>query len=302
VIEAQRIAIPAVIAAAIVLVVAPFVVAEDGAPMRNEDVVRMLVAGTDASGIVAEIRSRPVEFDLSEEMIDELRIAGVPDEVLRAMHERQAELHPAAPSAPDEPPVPETETGPPLLVIEIEGSPEDADIPGGPAALYFPALLPAPAAQALQIGDGSKHLPITAVAIFLACRTAIHVPDYWRSESPLGRDFVSMPRHGMIAFHSGGEKVAAADVPPGASKQLRQPAVDAGYLRLELPERLEAHIDPSEPHDLSFGIAIQVEDRFLRITTDDRDAFVIGDDRIVRVRVFNDSSEDTFGIRAVFAD
>jgi len=298
VIEAQRIAIPARFVAAIVLVVAPGVFAADDAPMRNEDVVRMLVAGIDASQIVAQIRSRPVEFDLSEEMVEELRIAGVPDEVLRAMEERHAELHPEARPVPDEPSVPET----PLLVIEIEGSPSEAESPERPAVLYFPALLPAPAAQALQIGDGSKDLPVKAIAIFLACRTAIHVPDYWRSESPLGRDFVSMPRHGMVAFHGGGEKVSAADVPAGASKRLRRSTDDAGYLRLELPDRLEAQIDLSEPHDFSFGVAIQVEDRFLRITTDDRDAFVIGDDRVVRVRVFNDSTEDTFGIRAVFID
>ena len=42
-------------------------------PMRTEDVVRMLVTGASTSETVEAIRSRDVDFDLSTEMLDELR-------------------------------------------------------------------------------------------------------------------------------------------------------------------------------------------------------------------------------------
>lgn len=300
-IDAQRM-VAAALLAALALGAPTGVLADAETAMRTEDVVRMLVAGADASTIIKEIRARPVDFDLSEEIVAELRIAGVPDEVIQAMRERQAELHPVAPPAGNEVPAAEAEDGASRLVIAIEGAPLDGDEAGEPEALYFPALLPAPVAQALEIGDGSKPLPIQALAIFLACRTAVHVPDHWRSASPLGRDFVSMPRHGMIAFLSGGDRVSAADLPDGVAKRLRRAPGDAGYLRLTLPAELEAELDPSEVHDLSFGVAIEVEGRFLRVTSDDRDALAIGDDRVLRVRVVNDSSDKDFGITATIVD
>jgi hypothetical protein len=293
-------AVAAVIAIA-AIVLTPRARPEDEAPLRTEDVVRMLVSGGDPSAIVSEIRSRPVDFDVSEEMLDELRIAGVPPEIIKAMQERHAELHPAEPVAGPRPQVEEFVTDVPLLVIEFDlpVTATDDEREPSPPALYFPGALPAPAAQALQLGDGSEPVEVEGIAIFIACRTAIHVPDYWRSKSPLGRDFVSMPRHRMIAFHGGDARLRRADLPTDAAKRVTRVSDDVGYVRVEIPDLLEAAIDLGEVHDLSFGVAIQVGGRFLRIVSDDRDDFDIGNDAILRVRALNDPTEGGFGIDAV---
>jgi len=85
--------------------------------MRTEDVVRMLVTGTSTSEAVAAIRSRDVDFNLSEEMLDELRLAGVPDEVIEAMKERQIELHPPSASEVEELETEADENELPLVVV-----------------------------------------------------------------------------------------------------------------------------------------------------------------------------------------
>ena len=71
--------------------------ADDDEPLRDEDVVRMLVTGMPVNEIVERIGASRVEFDLSEEMLGELAAAGVPAEVIEAMKARQAELAPEEP-------------------------------------------------------------------------------------------------------------------------------------------------------------------------------------------------------------
>lgn len=299
-ISRRRVIIVVVTAVALwAAVLAPHSRPDDETPMRTEDVVRMLVSGEDVSAILSEIRSRAVDFDVSEEMLEELRIAGVPPEIIEAMRERHAELHPAEQPVDEEPAIQEIVTDVPVVVIEFVHPAAGPDEPEPtPAAVYFPGKLPAPAAQALQLGDGSQPVEVEAVAVFVACRTAIHVPDYWRSQSPLGRDFVSMSRHRMIAFHRGDARVVGGDLPAGTARRLPKVPGDVGYVRVELPQSLEAAINLSEPHDLSFGVAIEVGGRFLRIVSDDRENFEIGDDAVVRVRVVNDPTEGGFGIDA----
>ena len=103
----------------VAIVAAPASRADDQTPMRTEDVVRMLVSGNDVAAVVSEIRARPVDFDLSEDIVEELRIASVPEDIITAMQERQAELHPDEQPPEPHPPVEDTITHAPVLVIKM---------------------------------------------------------------------------------------------------------------------------------------------------------------------------------------
>jgi hypothetical protein len=230
------------------------VLASDGegqAPMRNEDVVRMLVRGHNEEAILVAIRSRPAEFDLSPEMQDELRLAGVGEELIRAMAERMVELTPEAePSAGDAPATPEAPPGRPRLALALAA----AGDPDAPAVLRLSGTVDARLRHRWQLDRAAENEPFEDVALFLVCREATHVPDHWRSKSPLGRDFISMPRHRVLTFLSAAEAGGAAG--------------DAALLELELPRRLEVELPEDGMHDLALGIAIQAAGRYLRWTDD----------------------------------
>ena len=81
------------------------------------------------------------------------------------------------------------------------------------------------------------------LAVFLACTTSEHVPDLWRDKTPLGRDMSGTPRHEMLSF-------VAGETPEG-----KPPA-------LVLPDALRADVDEIEPHDLVFGVAARIGDRW----------------------------------------
>jgi hypothetical protein len=67
-------------------------------PMTDDEVVRRLAAGEPAEAILADVQRRPPAFDVSEDMLAELRAAGVPERLLQAMIARAAQA-PAAPAA-----------------------------------------------------------------------------------------------------------------------------------------------------------------------------------------------------------
>ena len=46
-------------------------------PLTNEDIVRLVINGTEERVILEEISARPVDFDLDEEVVVELRLVGV---------------------------------------------------------------------------------------------------------------------------------------------------------------------------------------------------------------------------------
>lgn len=230
--------------------------------LENEDVVKMLVAGTPVSEVLEAIRTRPVEFDVSREMLVELRGAGVPTEVVDAMVERQTEIDRAARGESEE--IEEKAAAPSLTVAFRKPSGQsDATTP----LLFFPRRVGEELAQILGLGDTEEERTVTDVAVLLACRTGRHVPDYWRSKSPLGRDFVSTPRHRVLAFHTGATEVEP-DKLPEALRRRRDEA--APFLALELPAQLEADVDLIEEHDLVLGVAIQVRDRFMLVVFDER--------------------------------
>ena len=66
--------------------------AEPATPMTDEDVVRLYVSGVDPESIIERIRAAEVAFDISDEMLEELRAAGLPGELIQAMVERQRAL------------------------------------------------------------------------------------------------------------------------------------------------------------------------------------------------------------------
>jgi hypothetical protein len=221
-------------------------------PMRDEDVVVLFVGGTPASAIIERIRAAEnVAFDLSEEMLGELRIAGIPDEIIQAMILRQNELHPPEPEA--EPVAPVVETGR-LRVALNPGAEEDPDKPR--PTLKLATTIDAQMAESLRLR--STDAEITDLAIALICRTATHVPDHWRSQSPLGRDFITAPRHRLLAFI------------PGATTR-------DGSLVLEVPAEIDVVIEPGEAHDLTLAIAVQAEDRYFLIASDGLDDVVLDD-------------------------
>ena len=79
--------------------------------------------------------------------------------------------------------------------------------------IFFPSTVWDQLAESLQLGPRPADRKVNDLALFLACRTPEHVPGLWRTASPLGRDFVSIPAHQMIAFEAGAKPLAADGVP-----------------------------------------------------------------------------------------
>jgi len=218
----------------------------------------MLVRGVPNEEILIAIRTRPGLFDVSPDMQEELRLAGVSDELIQAMIDRMAELNPAPESTED--PVEElqeTAVSVPALRVWLDPQPED----GKPTILRVQGLVNFNLREAWQLDAAAEGTAFEDLALFVVCRTATHVPDHWRSKSPLGRDFVSMPRHRMLLFLTAAEE--------------DREAVADGNLKLELPPSLEIDLSPGEAHDLSLGIALQVAGRYLRWTDDTWDELTL---------------------------
>lgn len=217
--------------------------------LRVEDVVRWHVAGVAADEIVRRIESAAVDFELDEEMVAELHLAGLPETVLRAMQERQAALHPTVPPPESAEPTPVEPSG---IVLHLRGSK-----PGSPAHLRIPTRVPAELVTALALDDPAAV--VAEVALYVACLRAPHVPSHWRGASPLGRDFATMPRHEMLLF------LPLATAGPEAAR---------GSLELDAPPTLEVPLDPADGHDLSVGVAARIGDRYYRLQSDTWEALV----------------------------
>lgn len=232
-------------------------------PLRQEDVVRLHVSGMPAAELIQLIRERDVEFDVSEEMGDELRHAGLPPEVIQAMVKRQAEL------MRDKAEPAQLGDGPTLRVVFRGGK--------GRLIRVYDSVDP-PLALRWDLGNAPEERRFTDVAIFLACRTPSHVPDQWQVHGALRWDAEHMPRHELLAFASGAERTrttmlarfrptvgtaADADGPHAVAggrwdgtKQVR------GILELEVPPALEARLAPGEEHDLCLGLALKIGEAY----------------------------------------
>lgn len=198
-------------------------------PLTNEDIVRMVAGGTPEREILETIRARPQAFDLSGDMIEELTAAGVPASILDAMRSQQADAASAArPSERERP-------GYGTLVVTLAAR-----------TLRLPKWANENAKERLKLPKDNEQREVKDIAVFLACVSPDHVPDLWRSKSPLGRDMASVRPHQMLTF-------VAGDTPSGKSP------------RLTLPQRLEANVDLTEPHDLVLGVAARIGDRWVQV-------------------------------------
>jgi hypothetical protein len=223
-------------AAALLAAVAVFLAAVGAAageseakPMSNEDVVRMVAAGSPESEVLDAVRTRPSAFDVSEEMIQELRLAGVPESVLTAMKARAV---PPAPPAADRPP-----RGTVRIAVTL-----------GAKTLKCPAYADEDLKTRLHLPKETEERQVKDLAVFLACTTSEHVPDLWRGKTPLGRDMTGTSRHEMLLF-------VAGDTPEGKPPSL------------VLPDALRADVDDVEPHDLVLGVAARIGDRWYTLSS-----------------------------------
>ena len=170
------------------------------APLTNEDVVRMVMTGTPETQVLAAIDSRPADFDLSIEMLQELRQAGVNGRILEAMRRRQAAMPRAEPTATPAPAAGRTGS----IRVEFDAGSRD----GSPSEHSAIALkrLPggAPRRGGVEVGE------MTDMALAILCTTADHVPDHWDTRSPLQ----GAPRHELLLFRPGSatEKVKGHEV------------------------------------------------------------------------------------------
>jgi hypothetical protein len=236
----------------------------------------MLVTGRPTADVIAAIRSADVAFDLSDEMTQELRLAGVPADVLTAMAARQAEVDRAKPPANPPEAASETPAGAKTTIVVTLRSDTAR---GGEKSLLFPQHLDDQTARTLQLGTSAEERTVTDLAVFLACRTADHVPDQWRSRSPLGRDFVSVARHQILDFRPEAGHLPAWKAPAGWNPPAPrgEPGVaKPDLLSLALPVELRGEVEPGVAHDLVVGIAIRVGDRFLQVAEARKDGVVPG--------------------------
>lgn len=207
-------------------------------PLSEEEVVRLWVAKTPTPELLKLIRSRPAGFALDPEMLDELRTAGLPRELIEAMVSRQREADLASGSAPPDEPA-ESETK------ETEVRFVDPEQKDDPIVLSIPRIVQPGELQALGVRD--PEADVEDLAVYVACLNPAYVPDRWRSKTPLGRDF-SAPRHRMLAFHSGAD-------------------VETKRVKLTLPESLAFELDEAPPWSIEVGTARRIGGRFYRLSS-----------------------------------
>jgi hypothetical protein len=265
-----------VIAAILLASLLGIAVGKSDAPqvLTEEDIVRMFVQGVNPDELIGKIDTSPGEYDLSDEMLDELRIAGIPEPILQAMLRRQAELHPDI-AQPDI----ATESTAPRLIVRLNPEWEPSNDDPLPVLRTLDSV-DAELAQTLNLRDAS--VPITDLGIALLCRTADHVPDHWRSKSPLGRDFARVPRHRTLLFLSGAEKNPASKFRNKMTKLIMAPGArdsiaDLHVLSLVIPDHLDVELETGTAHDLTLGIALRIGERHYLTMADQRDGVVLGE-------------------------
>jgi hypothetical protein len=156
-------------------------------PLTNEDIVRLVVNGTAERVILEEIAARPVDFDLEEEIVVELRLVGVNDRLIEAMRQRQRDM--SGPIGEDESLPGSADGGRPVgfVVVAMSGDGED----DGSAPFAIKALPPG-----VKRAPGMEVGRVSDLALAVLCRTPDHVPDHWDIGSPIEQ----APRHGVVFF------------------------------------------------------------------------------------------------------
>lgn len=223
-------------------------------PLTTEAVVQMYARGLPQETILGEISARQVDFDLDDEMLAELRAAGLPAVLIQAMLDRTARERVAA--GPRE--APAQAPGPPRLRVLF--NPDRRD--GKPELLRLTGE---------ELDRFAEDGALEDVAIFLACLTPTHVPDHWRAQSALGRDFDGMPRHRLLAFVGGAAH--------------RERSGEPDQLELAIPPELEVELQAGVEHDLMLGIAVEFAGRYRHMANDRWAGFVLEGPREIRAEI-----------------
>ena len=161
-----------------------------GAPLTNEDVVRLVMTGTPEKDVLAAIDGQPVDFDLSADMVDELRRAGVHGTVIEAMRRRQAAMPKTETSPTPTPPPGRTGT----LRVEFAAA-EGGDASKAEVSAIALKSLP----RGMRRRGGVEVGLMTDMALAILCISSDHVPDHWDARSPLQ----GAPRHELLLFRPG---------------------------------------------------------------------------------------------------
>ncbi len=163
--------------------------AGEESPLTNEDIVRLVMTGTDGKAIRKLIAGRRVDFELCTEMVAELRAVGVDDTLIDAMRRRQA----AMPRPQLEPLQPSDSGAVGTLLVSFPTPPEGSDKAEHSviAAKTIPKGAPVPRGMEVGLVDD--------LALAVICTTAFHVPDHWDTRSPLD----GAPRHALLLFEAG---------------------------------------------------------------------------------------------------
>lgn len=159
--------------------------------LTNEDVVRLVMYGTPENVLLEEIAKSRAAFDLSPDVVQELRRAGVGEGIIAAMRRRQAAMPRSAPGAA-EAPEPVADPGGAVqirfgnaavdgqatqnTVFAVQALPRDVSRPGG-----------------LEVGRS------TDLALAILCTTTDHVPDHWDTRTPIE----GAPRHRLVQLRKG---------------------------------------------------------------------------------------------------
>jgi hypothetical protein len=220
-----------------------------GDPLTEEEIVRMFVAGATSEEMVREIESREPELDVSPEMLDELRQAGLPRAVIDAMVRRQrlADNARRAQEASEQ-----AGTNPVLRIVF------DTSQSVSVAGRIDPQL-----AAEWELGNAPEERTFADVALYVACHTGDHVPNQWRNKSPLGRDFSSMRRHRLLEFVTATTGKVEDERPAGRR------------VKLQLPAEIEIPLEPGIAHDITLGLAVQIGGRYRRVTDDKLEGLVL---------------------------
>ena len=162
-------------------------------PLDNEAIVRLVMTGTSEEAILQAIAERPVDFDLSPEVVAELRQAGIGDRILEAMRRRQAAMPrseaPARPGPQGAAPGP----APGAVQILFDAPPDDRRGTEAPAIAI--RRLP----RGARRPGGMEVAEVSDLALAILCITPDHVPDHWDARTPLTEG----PRHELILFRPG---------------------------------------------------------------------------------------------------
>lgn len=223
------------------------------APLTNEDIVKMAATGMGAEEILARIASLPSRFDVDPDILEELRLAGVPETVIDAM-KRMAR---APPSAKPAPPAEGAAPGFIEIVFDVEsGSPPER------------SSFVAPAAARDSEGGIARRLELV---FFVTCTRPLHVPDQWDRASPMGAE---LGRHQMLLFREGTTPV------PRVKKKAD------GFVYLALPPRVRFSAEAGV-HAGRIGVAARLEgdDRFGDVLDARYDSLTVEPGRLSRIEV-----------------